>query len=108
MSSLIQPRTYGMHRLVMQARPEQQVLVQDRTAELFRTHRFLAQIIRIPVSYTHLDVYKRQVYEGVKANKARVLHLFIRRGVAQAKFSVPVSYTHLISRTRNRITVIRS
>ena len=28
------------------------------------------------------------VYEGVKANKARVLHLFIRRGVAQAKFSV--------------------
>ena len=28
------------------------------------------------------------VYEGIKANKARVLHLFIRRGVAQAKFSV--------------------
>ena len=37
-----------MHRLVMHARPEQQVLVQDRAAELFRTHRFLAQIIRIP------------------------------------------------------------
>ncbi|MDF7663173.1 FAD-dependent oxidoreductase [Bifidobacterium sp. ESL0763] len=28
------------------------------------------------------------VYEGIKANKARELHLFIRRGVAQAKFSV--------------------
>ena len=28
------------------------------------------------------------VYEGIKSNKARVLHLFIRRGVAQAKFSV--------------------
>ena len=28
------------------------------------------------------------VYEGIKANKAKTLHLFIRRGVAQAKFSV--------------------
>ena len=28
------------------------------------------------------------VYEGIKANKARELHLLIRRGVAQAKFSV--------------------
>ena len=28
------------------------------------------------------------VYEGIKGNKAKVLHLFIRRGVAQAKFSV--------------------
>ena len=28
------------------------------------------------------------VYEGIKNNKARELHLFIRRGVAQAKFSV--------------------
>ncbi|MBT1166651.1 FAD-dependent oxidoreductase [Bifidobacterium simiarum] len=28
------------------------------------------------------------VYDGIKANKAKVLHLFIRRGVAQAKFSV--------------------
>ena len=28
------------------------------------------------------------VYEGIGRNKARVLHLFIRRGVAQAKFSV--------------------
>ncbi|BDR52207.1 glutamate synthase [Bombiscardovia nodaiensis] len=28
------------------------------------------------------------VYEGVKANKARELHMFIRRGPAQAKFSV--------------------
>ncbi|MEE1296016.1 MAG: FAD-dependent oxidoreductase [Bifidobacterium sp.] len=28
------------------------------------------------------------VYEGIKRNKAKVLHLFIRRGVAQAKFSV--------------------
>ncbi|MCI1220114.1 MAG: FAD-dependent oxidoreductase [Bifidobacterium sp.] len=28
------------------------------------------------------------VYEGIKANKAKELHLFIRRGVAQAKFSV--------------------
>ncbi|WEV72400.1 FAD-dependent oxidoreductase [Bifidobacterium sp. ESL0790] len=28
------------------------------------------------------------VYEGIKANKARELHLFVRRGVAQAKFSV--------------------
>jgi ferredoxin--NADP+ reductase len=28
------------------------------------------------------------VYEGVKANKAKELHLFVRRGVAQAKFSV--------------------
>ena len=28
------------------------------------------------------------VYEGIKGNKARELHLFIRRGVAQAKFSV--------------------
>ncbi|MDF7666138.1 FAD-dependent oxidoreductase [Bifidobacterium sp. ESL0745] len=28
------------------------------------------------------------VYEGIKTNKARELHLFIRRGVAQAKFSV--------------------
>lgn len=28
------------------------------------------------------------VYEGIKANKATTLHLFIRRGVAQAKFSV--------------------
>lgn len=28
------------------------------------------------------------VYEGIKNNKAKELHLFIRRGVAQAKFSV--------------------
>ena len=28
------------------------------------------------------------VYEGIGRNKAKVLHLFIRRGVAQAKFSV--------------------
>ena len=28
------------------------------------------------------------VYEGIGQNKAKVLHLFIRRGVAQAKFSV--------------------
>ncbi len=28
------------------------------------------------------------VYEGIARNKAKVLHLFIRRGVAQAKFSV--------------------
>ena len=28
------------------------------------------------------------VYEGIQGNKAKVLHLFIRRGVAQAKFSV--------------------
>ena len=28
------------------------------------------------------------VYEGIQKNKAKVLHLFIRRGVAQAKFSV--------------------
>ena len=28
------------------------------------------------------------VYEGIKKNKAKELHLFIRRGVAQAKFSV--------------------
>jgi ferredoxin--NADP+ reductase len=28
------------------------------------------------------------VYEGIKANKVKELHLFIRRGVAQAKFSV--------------------
>jgi ferredoxin--NADP+ reductase len=28
------------------------------------------------------------VYEGIKGNKARELHMFIRRGVAQAKFSV--------------------
>ncbi|KFI38609.1 putative NADPH-ferredoxin reductase FprA [Bifidobacterium actinocoloniiforme DSM 22766] len=28
------------------------------------------------------------VYEGVKANKARELHMFIRRGPAQAKFAV--------------------
>ena len=28
------------------------------------------------------------VYEGIKANQAKELHLFIRRGVAQAKFSV--------------------
>lgn len=28
------------------------------------------------------------VYDGIAANKARELHLFIRRGVAQAKFSV--------------------
>ncbi|SCC80596.1 ferredoxin--NADP+ reductase [Bifidobacterium commune] len=28
------------------------------------------------------------VYEGIKENKARELHLFVRRGVAQAKFSV--------------------
>ena len=28
------------------------------------------------------------VYEGIKSNKAKTLHLFIRRGVAQAKFSV--------------------
>ncbi|WP_300766604.1 FAD-dependent oxidoreductase, partial [uncultured Bifidobacterium sp.] len=28
------------------------------------------------------------VYEGIKANKARELHLLVRRGVAQAKFSV--------------------
>ncbi|WEV58839.1 FAD-dependent oxidoreductase [Bifidobacterium sp. ESL0728] len=28
------------------------------------------------------------VYEGIKENKAKELHLFIRRGVAQAKFSV--------------------
>lgn len=28
------------------------------------------------------------VYEGIQNNKAKVLHLFIRRGVAQAKFSV--------------------
>lgn len=28
------------------------------------------------------------VYEGIAANKAKELHLFIRRGVAQAKFSV--------------------
>lgn len=28
------------------------------------------------------------VYEGIGANKAKELHLFIRRGVAQAKFSV--------------------
>ena len=28
------------------------------------------------------------VYEGIDNNKAKTLHLFIRRGVAQAKFSV--------------------
>mgnify|MGYP002239764353 CR=1 FL=1 len=28
------------------------------------------------------------VYEGIQGNKVKVLHLFIRRGVAQAKFSV--------------------
>ena len=28
------------------------------------------------------------VYEGIDNNKAKILHLFIRRGVAQAKFSV--------------------
>lgn len=28
------------------------------------------------------------VYEGMKANRARDLHLFVRRGLAQAKFSV--------------------
>ncbi|RBP97811.1 glutamate synthase [Bifidobacterium aemilianum] len=28
------------------------------------------------------------VYEGIKGNKAKTLHMFIRRGVAQAKFSV--------------------
>ena len=28
------------------------------------------------------------VYEGMKHNRARTLHLFVRRGVAQAKFSV--------------------
>ena len=28
------------------------------------------------------------VYEGIGKNKAEVLHLFIRRGMAQAKFSV--------------------
>ncbi|WP_314687147.1 FAD-dependent oxidoreductase [uncultured Bifidobacterium sp.] len=28
------------------------------------------------------------VYEGIRANRARELHLFIRRGVAQARFSV--------------------
>ena len=36
---------------------------------------------------SHTDI-PDNVYEGIKANKARELHLLIRRGVAQAKFSV--------------------
>ena len=44
------------------------------------------------VSYTHLDVYKRQVYELVAG---RMLETFSGACVKENTFLTPVSYTHL-------------
>ena len=53
-------------------------------------------IARAPVSYTHLDVYKRQVRHVVTEN-ARVLEVvdLLSQGRTDAIGPLPVSYTHL-------------
>ena len=46
----------------------------------------------MPVSYTHLDVYKRQLYDRINQ---RVLMMMDEGLEAEARSVYPVSYTHL-------------
>ena len=51
-----------------------------------------------PVSYTHLDVYKRQIYSHVNYSVTKIMN-FIEKNIlyylTRAIASGPVSYTHL-------------
>ena len=51
----------------------------------------------ISVSYTHLDVYKRQVYGGssyrLKQMKISILHIFVQ--FVKLRRTIAVSYTHI-------------
>ena len=67
-----------------------------------------------PVSYTHLDVYKRQMYAGFLAGNTQITAasaLVLSLGIAIQNFPEgaiismpPVSYTHLDVYKRQHIT----
>ena len=57
-------------------------------------------LIFIPVSYTHLDVYKRQALHQTAMQRDALGNLLLAAGaleirVAEMPFPYPVSYTHL-------------
>ena len=57
------------------------------------------EIIAIPVSYTHLDVYKRQARIAEITEEDTVLIIGAGpTGICTLLCSMPVSYTHLQSR----------
>ena len=67
-------------------------------------NNFFINFRHIPVSYTHLDVYKRQVQQAVHSGKLRnsgLIHIIsiIFQSILSVFFiDIPVSYTHLIRR----------
>ena len=65
---------------------------------LFKSNRFLIYVK--PVSYTHLDVYKRQVYTYVSVSLSLSvsisLYLFLYRGMT---VPIRISYLHRVLMT---------
>ena len=57
---------------------------------------FTHHILKVPVSYTHLDVYKRQVYGNPYSNCPNLESIEVIEGNANLKaVDGAVSYTHL-------------
>ena len=54
----------------------------------------IAQLVE-PVSYTHLDVYKRQTYDYVFFDLNPSFALYTQIALAATDRLIPVSYTHL-------------
>ena len=74
------------------------VLLGGEAAGIIRQRRFLVQIHTATVSYTHLDVYKRQIkYKKRGAfqrpTQPNLCYFFLR--LRMCRKTRPVSYTHL-------------